>query len=173
LVFWDAYLYQKEKLMTRRNAWPWLAALGLLAALADTGQAQTRYSYSVNGAEVTDNKTGLIWQRCSVGQAWSAGTAMCTGTAATYTHEAALNYAKTQTGWRLPNVKELYSITDKTRSDPVVDVTAFPATPSNWFWTSTPYAGDPSYAWYVSFGNGSGSVFGGYRLNTYLVRLVR
>jgi hypothetical protein len=28
-------------------------------------QAQTRYSYSANRAEVTDAKNGLIWRRCS------------------------------------------------------------------------------------------------------------
>ncbi|MDD5030949.1 MAG: DUF1566 domain-containing protein [Rhodoferax sp.] len=133
--------------MTRRHAWPWLAALGLLAALAGTVQAQTRYSYSANGAEVTDSKTGLIWQRCSAEQSWSGST--CTGTPASYTHEAALSYAQTQTGWRLPNVKELSSITDKTRSNPAIDGTAFPNTQLDWFWSSTPYAGDVSLPWVV------------------------
>ena len=138
---------------------------------AHTAQAQARYSFSDDGTEVTDSKTGLVWQRCSAGQSWSAGTTTCTGTAATYTHEAALSFAKTQTGWRLPNVKELSSITDKTRSNPAIDITAFPATPSNGFWTSTPYAGDASLAWVVDFSDGG--VNGGSRGSSSRVRLVR
>ncbi|TXT33139.1 MAG: hypothetical protein FD135_5547 [Comamonadaceae bacterium] len=130
-----------------------LASVLLLAGLcgAQTAQAQARYSYSVDGTEVTDSKTGLVWQRCSAGQSWSAAKTTCTGTAATYTHEAALSFAKTQTGWRLPNVKELSSITVKTRSNPAIDVMAFPATPSSWFWTSTPSAFNASFAWGVNF----------------------
>jgi hypothetical protein len=145
----------------------------LLAGLcgAHTAQAQARYSYSADGTEVTDSKTGLVWQRCSAGQSWSAGTSTCTGTAATYTHEAALSFAKTQTGWRLPNVKELSSITDKTRKNPAIDVTAFPAAPSGFFWTSTPRADDASGAWTVNFDNGF--VFSGSRGYTFQVRVVR
>jgi hypothetical protein len=131
-----------------------LTSVVLLVGLcgAYTAQAQARYSYSADGSEVTDSKTGLIWRRCSEGQSWSSGT--CSGTAVTYTHEPALVQAKTQTGWRLPNVKELSSITDRTRRIPAIDVTAFPATPANSFWTSTPDAGDASLAWYVDFSDG-------------------
>jgi hypothetical protein len=151
-----------------------LVSAALLAGLCcvSSVQAQARFSYSTDGAEVTDSKTGLIWQRCSAGQTWMAGTiTTCGGTAAGFTHDAALSYAKSQTGWRLPNVKELSSITDKTRIYPAIDVTAFPATQSSWFWTSTPYAANPSYAWFVDF-------YGGYvdydgRGSAGHVRLVR
>jgi hypothetical protein len=71
----------------------------------------------------------------------------------------------------LPNVKELSSITDKTRVSPAIDVTAFPATPSSRFWTSTPYAGNAASAWYVGFGNAY--VYGYSRSGTVQVRLVR
>jgi hypothetical protein len=145
-------------------------ALGLLGV--QTVQAQARFGYSSDIAEVTDRKTGLIWQRCSSGQAWNVGTATCTGTAVTYTHEAALVYAQTQTGWRLPNVKELSSIADRTRNSPAIDVAAFPVTPSpSRFWTSTPYAGDPVVAWTVAFSDGT--VDYGYRTALHHVRLVR
>lgn len=145
-----------------------LATAALLLASA-TAQAQARYTYSATGDEVTDTKTGLTWRRCSEGQAWSGGT--CTGTAATYTHEGALAQAKTQTGWRLPNVKELASLVDKTRTSPAIDTSAFPATPSNWYWSATPYAGYSGYAWYVYFGYGSVSHYT--RLSNFHVRLVR
>lgn len=145
--------------------WALLAGLCLLGS----AQAQSRYTVASSGTEVTDTKTGLTWQRCSAGQSWNGST--CTGSAATYTHEQALAYAKTQTGWRLPSVKELSSLADKGRSNPVIDTTAFPATASDWYWTSSPVVGDPDYAWFVSFGYGV--VDYNLRSNTYHVRLVR
>jgi len=149
----------------------YLLGLVLAGACISTAQAQARYSYSTDGAEVTDSKTGLIWQRCSAGQSWDGST--CNGTAATYTHEAALSYAKSraQAGWRLPNVKELFSITDKTRSNPAIDVTAFPATHPSWYWSASPYAGDAAYAWFVYFSDGR--VGNSNRSSDLQVRLVR
>lgn len=150
-----------------------LATAALLLASA-TAQAQARYTYSTAGDEVTDTQTGLTWRRCSEGQVWSGST--CTGAAATYTHEQALARATAQagtSGWRLPNVKELASIADKARTAPAIDTTAFPATPSHWYWSSTPYAGGASNAWLVSFYDGYASY--DYRGSGYLilVRLVR
>jgi len=152
-----------------------LATLLLSAACVLTtapAQAQSRYSTSIDGSEVNDSQTGLVWRRCAEGMAWSGGT--CTGTTATYTHEQALARAKTQSGWRLPNVKELGSIVDRTRSNPAIDVAAFPATSPNTFWSSSPYAGDApdvGGAWFVGFGNGS--VHYNLRSYSYAVRLVR
>jgi formylglycine-generating enzyme required for sulfatase activity len=56
--------------------------------------------------------------------------------------------------WRLPTRIELVSLVDFTRSDPAIDPLAFPGTPPVWFWTSTPRADDPSFAWFVYFENG-------------------
>lgn len=122
-------------------------------------QAQSRYSYSTDASEVTDSQTGLVWRRCSEGMVWSGGT--CIGVATTYSHEAALAHAKTQTGWRLPNVKELASIADRSRMNPAIDPTAFPSTSSGWYWSSSPMVGDSRYAWVVGFDYGK--VFGGNR----------
>jgi hypothetical protein len=132
------------------------------------------FTVSADGQEVTDTKTGVIWRRCAEGMTASGGT--CTGTASTFTHEAALTRASMQataTGvaWRLPNVKELSSLADKSRSNPAIDAVAFPATPANWFWSSSPYVGSAGSAWVVDFYDGS--VGNGYRDNTYYVRLVR
>ncbi|MEY4978521.1 MAG: hypothetical protein RLZZ352_791 [Pseudomonadota bacterium] len=148
-----------------------LAALTTAALLLSptTVHAQSRYTYSAPGDEVTDSKTGLTWRRCSEGQTWRGSA--CTGTAATFTHEGAVTQAKTQVGWRLPNVKELVSIVDKTRSTPAIETTVFPATPSGWYWTATPYAGEASFAWSVSFN--VGYVNGNYRNSSLHIRLVR
>lgn len=147
-----------------------LAAVALWL-VATSAQSQT-YTYSTAGDEVTDSKTGLIWRRCSEGQTWNGNT--CTGTAATYTHEQALAHAKAQAGtagWRLPNVKELTSIANKAFVNPAIDSTAFPGTPSYYYWSSTPYAGDSSDAWVVYLYNGY--VYGYGRGSYNHVRLVR
>jgi Protein of unknown function (DUF1566) len=150
---------------------PLLACLLLPVALSAFAAP---FTVSADGQEVTDTKTGLIWRRCAEGMTASGGT--CTGTASTFTHEAALTRASAQataTGvaWRLPNVKELSSIADKSRINPAIDTVAFPATPADWFWSSSPYVGDAYGAWVVGFNYGY--VGYGYRGNPYYVRLVR
>lgn len=133
-------------------------------------QAQSRYTYSTDGSEVTDARTGLIWRRCSAGQTWNGGA--CTGGITVFTHEAALSYAATQTGWRLPNVKELTSLADTSRTNPAIDTVAFPSTPSATYWSSTPDVQLSSSAWSTEFVMGA---VNSTARNTFsvLVRLVR
>jgi Protein of unknown function (DUF1566)/Repeat of unknown function (DUF5648) len=131
-----------------------------------------RYSYSSDGSEVIDSKTGLTWQRCRVDWAWN-GSACVGGFPAFFTHEQALAQAKTQAAnsgkaWRLPNVKELSSIADVTQS-PAVDKIAFPNTANN-YWSSSPF-GNFALTWAVNlnYGNLEGQSRGA--INS--VRLVR
>jgi hypothetical protein len=151
-----------------------LLLIFLLGILPVASFAQP-YVISADGTEVTDQKTGLIWRRCSEGMAYSGGT--CTGTAGTFTHEAALLRASAQasdTGiaWRLPNVKELSSIIDRSHINPAIDAIAFPITPTTGlFWSSSPCMNGPLIVWYVEFG--SGSVASDARSSSYYVRLVR
>jgi len=151
------------------------AALCVAALASAPAQAAgARFVPSAAGDEITDTATGLVWRRCAEGQAWTGST--CGGSATGYTWEGALalaNSTATSTGvaWRVPNVKELQSLVNRQTVSPAIDATAFPGTPSSWFWTSTPYAGNASDAWRVAFGYG----FVGY-LNRYYgnaVRLVR
>ena len=143
-----------------------LCLLGLMPVAAS---AQP-FVISTDGSEVTDQKTGLIWRRCAEGMQVSGGT--CTGTALSYTHEAALQHAAAVASpWRLPNIKELSSIVDKSRSNPAIDATAFPATPASFFWSSSPYVGNPANAWVVDFYDGY--VNGISRGGSNYVRLVR
>lgn len=144
----------------------------LLGVLPVAASAQP-YVISADGTEVTDQKTGLIWRRCAEGMVFGGGT--CMGTAGAFAYEAALRHAATQarsTGiaWRLPDIKELSSIADKSRSNPAIDPTAFPATPASWFWSASPFVGKHNLAWGVYFYNGDVNY---YRLNSYYVRLVR
>jgi hypothetical protein len=129
----------------------------LLASAALWAQAAcptwpTAARFTLDGAEVTDRRTGLVWARCSVGQSWNGNT--CMGSAISLTHEAALQHAASQSGWRLPSVKELATLADKGCLNPAIDVAAFPGTTSWYYWSSSPYAGDNSLAWSVTFSGG-------------------
>ena len=101
-------------------------------------------SWSGNGSTVTDNTTGLVWQRCASGQTWTGSS--CSGTATTSAWAAAVTGAPA--GWRLPNVKELESMVERRCASPAVDSGAFPNVPAVSFWSSTP-------VWAVNFSDGS------------------
>lgn len=159
----------------------------LVCLAADAGQAQSRFTYSTDGAQVTDAMTGLVWRRCSLGQAWDEG--ICKGDANTFTHKDIGVIVKTlYEGWRVPTKKELSSLVDETETWSKINKAAFPATPRGGFLTWTPPVGDsdscPSYdarrsddpescAYFVNFEAGLGDYilinanFPGY------VRLVR
>lgn len=131
-----------------------LTVLALQASGGALAQAG-RYAFSPDEQEVTDTATQLVWRRCAEGQVFGGGT--CSGTALAFTHEAALLRAKAEAtssgkAWRLPNVKELSSLVDRSRSIPAIDVIAFPATPPDRFWSAS-QAG--SSAWAVFFWEGS------------------
>lgn len=133
---------------------------------------------------ITDGATGLMWAQDDNerGLDWTD--------ALTYAENAGL---AGYTDWRLPNVKELQSIVDYTRSPSATDVanvgpaisTMFNCTPIvneagdddyGYYWTSTSAnftSGEPYYyAWYVAFGravNGEGEDYhgaGGVRFDT-------
>jgi hypothetical protein len=144
------------------------ATSDVLAACPSLPTAE-RFQFVGDGTEVLDRNTSLIWGRCSVGQTWSGDT--CIGAATGFSHEGALAHAASQSGWRLPNRRELSSIADKGCVGPSIDLLAFPSTPINWFWTSTPYVGDPHVAWDVYFL--SGGVGLNPRSSGFAVRLVR
>ncbi|MFI3196356.1 MAG: DUF1566 domain-containing protein [Methylococcaceae bacterium] len=146
--------------------------LGMIFFLPAT-QAADRYTVSANGEEVKDNETQLIWRRCPAGMGGSG----CTGSASTFTHQAALQHAagqaaSTGVAWRLPNVKELASLADLGRRNPAIDTAFFPNTPSNVFWSSSPNVGYTYNAWYVNFYYGYVNDYG-VRNSAFPVRLVR
>ena len=154
----------------------------LMALTATISHAQTcnpniarsapdsRYQLVNDNTEVKDTQTGLIWQRCSLGQTWS-GTA-CTGTAATYNWANALQTAKNMgNNWRVPNVKELDSLVEEACYNAAINETYFPNTVSSYYWSSSPVAGYSGSVWFVDFGYGGDGY--NYKSNGYYVRLVR
>lgn len=157
--------------------WRWRTALAALALGVTAVPALTACPSSAagrfvsNGAEVTDSQTGLVWARCSAGQSWDGS--VCAGNAGRYTHEQALEYAAGQSGWRLPSVKELFSLADKGCVNPAIDATVFPNTTTDvYYWSATPYVAINGYAWVVAFKEG-GSAGGSRRDGQRAVRLVR
>lgn len=107
-----------------------LISIGLLltSGVAVGGDATTRFVVSENGATVHDNFSGLTWQRLVApkGVTW----------------EAALDYCKTlklggTQEWQLPTLKALLSLVTEpvAPSKIYIDATAFPHTPSEFFWT--------------------------------------
>jgi hypothetical protein len=93
---------------------------------------------------VTDKNTRLMWQQGEGGlMIWEDAISYCEGlTIARYTD------------WRLPNIKELESITDDNID---IDTNFFPDVNENgmyYYWSSTTLASDSSFAWTVSFSYG-------------------
>ena len=128
---------------------------------------------------VTDTRTGLMWKRCSEGQAWYEAT--CNGSARTYTWEAALTAAEESryaghADWRLPNVKELSSLVEECRTFPAINNTVFPNTPTSvnsdaYVWSGSPSLYNSQQAWLVHFGYGWTGL--NERRYDFRVRLVR
>ncbi|MBI4848584.1 MAG: DUF1566 domain-containing protein [Nitrospirae bacterium] len=126
-------------------------------------QAVTAAASLVNNGNgtVTDSRTGLVWQQGEPGtKTWGAALSYCEGLS-----------LGNKTDWRLPNIKELESLTDDARYYPAIDTLFFPGAYASYYWSSTTYAYYPHYAWDVSFGNGY--VVSYVKYGNFYVRCVR
>jgi len=101
--------------------------------------------YMVNGPAVTDIRTGLIWQKEDDGVMRTWGEAL------SYCESLAL---AGQSGWRLPNIIELESITDDSRNNPAIGP-VFTNTKAAYYWSSTTYTDNAYYGWDVGFYDGN------------------
>lgn len=103
----------------------WLSAMMLLLSSGPVWAGD--FTVNPNGT-VTDNATGLIWQQedDNTTRNWETAIVYCEN----------LTLA-THADWRLPNMKELESITDDSRINPSIDTVAFPNTDAADYWSST------------------------------------
>jgi hypothetical protein len=130
--------------------------------LPDFDASTQESEFTDNGdGTATDETLSLMWMRCSLGQVWENET--CTGDASQLNWQQALQAAHgfefaEQSGWRLPNMKELASLTERACVRPAINEIFFPNTPSDDFWTSTPSVIDLERAWVIAFFNSSNSL---------------
>lgn len=93
---------------------------------------------------VSDGSTGLMWQQAEGGSMdWEGAITYC----------EALSLAG-YTDWRLPNIKELESITEDSLFYLAIDTNYFPDA-NAYYWSSTTYASFSFLAWRVLFSGGS------------------
>jgi hypothetical protein len=108
---------------------------------ASTGLPNTAVYMASTDTE-SDNVTGLYWERAA-----SASTATQA--------DAATLCAGKGMGWRLPTLVELASLVDYTIAPPGPTINAaFPGTPSDYFWTSSPYVDSAGSGWVINFSSG-------------------
>jgi hypothetical protein len=115
-----------------------------------------------------DNVTNLIWSLQTQNADWNAAIA------STYPDAGHNSVSRCgfNSGWRLPTRRELLSLVHRGVSTvPLIDVDYFPATLSEWYWTSDTFAPSPASAWLVQFN--SGYPYSDSKSFPYYVRLVR
>jgi Protein of unknown function (DUF1566) len=111
---------------------------------------------SADGQEVTDRLNRLVWRRCAEGQTLDVTGSRCLGRATRFVWRDALAQAQAAgSGWRLPNIKELASLSDLALVDPAIDTLAFPDVPNgDAHWSASPFTANPALAWTVSVHDG-------------------
>ena len=109
--------------------------------------------YTDNGdGTILDQKTNLVWQKCSQGQDEKTCEGEATQTnwmqANVYCGQLVLAGKK----WRLPKREEILGLLDVSiKADSKIDPTAFPNTSAYRFWSSTVYDKNPSVMWTTHF----------------------
>jgi len=104
--------------------------------------------FIVNGnGTVTDTITNLMWQQTDGGE-------MSIESAQLYCDS--LNLAG-YSDWRLPNAHEAFSILNHQYSNPALDITVFPKTLAEYWWTSDKQVNDVSKIWATNSGGGIGN----------------
>lgn len=104
--------------------------------------------YSVANGIVLDKVTGLEWQQIN--------------DSSDFTYSEATDYCgslviQSRRDWRIPNLKELFSITNLGVENPAINVAVFPGTTPDGYWSSTEFALDQNLFRGVRFRYGGAS----------------
>ncbi len=156
----------------RIKSYPLRASRYVRCVRGNPDHGRNRFRDNSDGT-VTDEATGLTWQKADSGKPmdWKAALA----------HAEGLTFAG-HDDWRLPSVKELQSIVDYERApdarqaskrgpaiDPIFDLT----TDESWAWSSTTHV-ENQFAYYVCFGQAfSARRRGGKQINAHGAGAVR
>ena len=158
------------------SSYAWSVDLPFYGSVSSTGnKSNSNYLMCVRGQElsfgnftdnangtITDNKTVLMWQQDETGSMdWEGALTYCEN----------LSLAG-YSDWRLPNIKELESISDDSTHNPAIDTNFFPDANASYYWSSTTSANNSSRAWRVGFGS-FGVDDGDSKYGSYYVRCVR
>ena len=134
--------------MNDRDKSQFFISIGVVLVLnvGSAVSAGDRFTLTLNGEAVKDNKTSLVWEQAPDRDfdVWNASVARCV------TKEVG-----GQKGWRAPTKDELATLIDPDRKDPALpNGHPFSNIRSDIFWSSTPHASDDILAYYVSFFTG-------------------
>ncbi len=145
-----------------------LCMFGLIAASSATSATcktdnspttpLTDFAGNGNGT-VTHTVTGLTWKVCAEGLSGNncgEGKLVSSDWKDAMAAPAAANAARFggHSDWRLPNIKELFSIVETSCFNPSANEKVFPGSPANWMWSATSLTLAPGEAWGVNFGSG-------------------
>jgi hypothetical protein len=99
-----------------------------------------------NGDVVIDQETKLVWQSnpSTSKRNWQDAKEYCNN----------LSYGS-RSDWRLPNIDELMSLTDKSKYNPSIATNKINIK-SSWYWTSSTTKWNTSSAWLVGLKDGYG-----------------
>ncbi len=139
--------------------------------------ASERFWLSDEGKSITDQKSGLVWARCLLGQAYSAKKDRCTGRPLALNWQSAVQAVKAleyagHHDWRLPSRQEFQAIVHCSSGQPVKLGMRRPYTPCQgefrrptlkpifgpmptWgYWANARHSGYEESAWYLYLHNG-------------------
>jgi hypothetical protein len=95
----------------------------------------------------TDTVTGLMWQRFD-------GPEMTISAARMYCDTLTLGGF---TDWKLPTLMEAFSILNHQNPNPALDITVFPKSAAEYWWTGTRQVNDSTRIWVTNAGGGAGN----------------
>jgi len=124
--------------------------------------------FILQGETVEDRTTGLVWSRSANPAGWPLFWDEALEYVAGLNREGHLSSCD----WRLPNRRELFSLVDYAQANPALPPGhPFTQVELAWYWSATPYAANPAYAWYVH--TEGGRMFYGDKGRSYYVWPVR
>ncbi|MFP4236808.1 MAG: DUF1566 domain-containing protein [Desulfonatronovibrio sp.] len=131
-----------------------LAFMLCLTGMVMSGTAFAERCVDNGDGTVTDNITGLMWEKATAGRMdWDAAMSYASGlTLGEYSD------------WKLPNGNELLGLNNSPCKN-MMEVVL------NWYWSSTTYSDSPDRAWLV--GLYDGDVNASFKSSSYYVRAVR